>query len=208
MTEVMTPSDPITANQVGKLQELLGARLRKSGLLKESVQQVLATQGDAVADEMVAAIRKRVEAISGLIIRIIKVNRARSPQEVLKACGRTLYVNDAVVDGMPRGKGNKAKLVYFKPNPSVYKNGWISCATLAEEYKKRGLVPDPQAQIQDNTANPEFADTTPNACQWVDADGKYCYAAFFRWSGGRYVVVNRYGDGWRDDWTFAGVPAS
>ena len=61
--KTMTPSTTeITSGQIGKFQELLAARLRKSGLQSEPVQKLLEENGDAVADEMVAAIRKRVEA--------------------------------------------------------------------------------------------------------------------------------------------------
>jgi hypothetical protein len=70
MTNVMTPSNtPISAGQIGKLQEVLGARLRKSALPSELVQRVLETHDDALADDMVGVLRKRVEAMLILVPR-------------------------------------------------------------------------------------------------------------------------------------------
>jgi hypothetical protein len=69
MTAVMTPSNTITKGQIAKLQDCFAARLRKSGLQSELVQQVIESHGDTVADEMVASLRKRVEGMIILIPR-------------------------------------------------------------------------------------------------------------------------------------------
>ncbi|OGG73207.1 hypothetical protein A3A38_02325 [Candidatus Kaiserbacteria bacterium RIFCSPLOWO2_01_FULL_53_17] len=199
MDKTMTPS-AITAGQIGKIQELLGARLRKSRLPSEPVQQVLATQGDAVADEMLAAIRTRVEAICNMIVRHVNVNRARTPQEALKATGRNVYANDSVVKTMPKGEGDEAEVHFFKHSR------WISDDDLEEEYEKRGLTAvDPYSLAAVNEADPGFADTHPNGTHWKDANGKWCYAAFDRWLDGRRVNVHRRGNDWRGDWWFAGL---
>lgn len=205
MAKVMTPSDTtITAGQIGKFQELLGARLRKSGLQSEPVQQVLASQGDAIADEMVAAIRKRVEAMSSIIVRYVKVDRSRTPQAVLKATGRRLYTTDSVVATMPRGTGDEAEVHFFKLDLSE-RGGWISDADLDKEYELRGLNPaDPYSQAAVNEANPAFADDHPNGTHWRDADSKWCFATFSQWDGGRGVGVGR-ARAWRVNWWFAGV---
>ncbi len=76
---------------------------------------------------------------------------------------------------------------------------------MAKEYDLRGLKPDPRAQAADNEADPAFADQTPNACQWQDADGNWCYAAVNRWDDGRCVLVDRGGNDWGDDRSFGGV---
>ena len=189
-------------NLANKLRD--AARKHRDEVEKDPAQEAL--RSDNIGMMLFVAFRNLAEELSKRIVHIVAVNRSRSPREALKASGRKLYVNDAVVDSMPRGTGDKAKLVYFKPDASVYKNGLLSCDALAEEYKKRGLVSDPQAQIDDNAANLEFADTTPNAWQWVDSNGNYCCATFSRWDGGRDVDVARHDGGWLDDWTFAGVP--
>ncbi len=199
MAQVVTPSKPVTEGQIGKLQELLGARLRKSGLQSEPVQQVLANQGDAIADEMVAAIRRRVEAASDMIVRHVKVNRSRTPKEVLKATGRAQYVTDSVVKAMPRGEGDEADVHFFKLGR------YVNDADLAKEYELRGLKADPYAQAAVNEDDPAFADDHLNGTHWKDADGNWCFASFYRWHGERRVRVHRLDCSWYDDWWFGGV---
>jgi hypothetical protein len=72
MTKVVTPSEgTITAGQIGKIQELLGAGLRKSGLLSEPIQNVIEQQGDSLVADLVAVVRRRVEG------QLLLVPRAR-----------------------------------------------------------------------------------------------------------------------------------
>lgn len=200
----MTPS-AITAGQIGKIQELLGARLRKSGLPGESVQQVLASQGDAVAEEMLAAIRTRVEAISNMIVRRVRPDRTRTPQEVLDATGRNQYTEKKVVATMPNGEGEETDVFFFKPGPEAYTNGYISDDEVARQFDLRGLKPDPYAQAKVHEDDPAFADERPNSTHWKDKDGKWCYAEFNRWHDERYVHVYRHDYDWVDYWWFAGV---
>jgi hypothetical protein len=205
MTEIMTPSE-ITDGQINKAVANYRALLEKhrAEMMSEPAQQVLGQS--ELATEMLGVLRRRIEMVSNQIVHIVAVNRKRTPKAALKASGRNLYVTDAVVEAMPRGTGDEVALIYFKPDKSAYKNGWLSCQALADEYKRRGLVPDPQAQIDDNAANPEFADTTPNACQWKDEDGNWCYAMFHRWNVERHVDVNRNDFDWFGFWSFAGIP--
>ena len=203
MAHTMTPSEKtITKGQAGKFVDVLVDALVKSALPSEPTQEVLETQGAVLADECVALVRRRVEALTGMTARRVKVNRARSNTEAIAATGRKQYVTKDVVDGMPAGEGEDVTLYYFKPDSSCYdRHGLISCAKVAEQYERHGLKPDPKAQAADNESDPAFADETPNTCQWQDADGNYCCAAFGRWDGGREVSVGRDGS----DWSFAGV---
>ncbi len=201
MTTVMTPST-ITAGQIGKLQELLGAGLRKSGIPSEATQTVIEQQGDLLVGDMLSALRSRVEANSAMIVRHTTVNRTRPPQEALKATGRKQYVTDSVVATMPKGEGETTEVVFFKLD---LKGGYLSNEELAKEYEKRGLNPaDPYSLSAMNEADPAFADTHPNVTHWKNAQGKWCYAAFSRWYVDRYVYVGQSDDGWRDGWWFAG----
>lgn len=201
MATAMTPSAGlITAGQIGKFQELLGARLRKSSLQSELVQQVLASQGDAVADEMVVAIRKRTEAFSNTITRHVKVDRTRTPQAALAATNRKQYVTDNVVAAMPKGNGEEVEVFFFKLDR------YVSDAELDKEYGLRGLVPaDPYSLAAANEQDPAFADEHPNGTHWKDTQNKWCYAAFCRWGGGRRVDVYRNDGDWNDLWWFAGL---
>ena len=203
MSKIMSPSEvtPITSGQIAKFLDVQAAALRKSGLPSEPTQQVLESQGAALADEFVAAVRKRVDAISNMIVRRVKVDRARTPQQVLDATGRKQYTDRLVVVAMPRGEGDDAEVVFFKLGR------YVSDIDLDKEYELRGLKPaDPYAQAAANEADPAFADDHPNATHWKDADGNWCYVAFRRWrGGGRDVRVYRNDFGWRGRWFFAGV---
>ena len=196
----MTPSN-ITQGQIGKLCDLLTAALRKSGLPSEPVQQVIESQGDTLVAEMVATVRKRAEAMSNVIVRRVKVDRSRNPQQVLDATGRKQYTDRGVVESMPHGEGEEVEVCFFRIGR------YVSDAELEEERKLRGLTEsvDPYSLAQVNADDPAFADDHPNATHWKDANGKWCYAAFGRWSGGRSVSVDRRGRGWLGHWWFAGL---
>jgi hypothetical protein len=204
MAKTMIPSEvtPITAGQIGKIQDNLTAALRKSRLLSEPVQQVLEHHGDAVVAEMVAAIRKRVEAVSDMIVRRVRVDRTRTSQEVFDATGRRQYTTAGVVETMP-GSGDDAEEVevYF------FRLGrFVSDDKLEEEFALRGFeAADPYSLAAVNEDDASFTDDHPNSTHWKDAEGKWCYAAFGRWYDGRYVDVDRYADGWSDDWWFASL---
>lgn len=197
----------MTDGQIDDLANKLrdAARKHRDELEKDAAQEGLRSEN--VGMRLFAEFRRIVEEVSKRVVHIVTVDRTRTPQQALDACGRSLYIDKDVVAAMPRRSMEKARLVYFKPDSSVYyKNGAIDSAVLAHEYKKRGLIPDPQAQIDDNAANPGFADDTPNACQWIDEQGNYCHATFDRSSNERGVDVNRRGNIWFGTWSFAGIP--
>jgi hypothetical protein len=203
MTQVVSPSatNSITSGQIGKIQELLGAALRKSGLQSEPTQSVIEQQGDALVADMVATVRKRVEAVSSMIVRHVKVNRNRTPQQVLDATGRKQYTDSKVVKAMPRGEDDETDVHFFKLGR------YVSDADLEKEYELRGLKPaDPYSLAAVNEADPAFADEYPNGTHWKDTSGNWCYAAFDRWvGGGRDVRVSRDDGGWVGRWWGAGL---
>ena len=203
MTEVVTPSDKsITKGQAGKFCDVFADALVKSGLPSEPIQQVLASQGSTLADEFVALVRKRVEAMSSIIVRRVKVDRTRTPQAMLDATGRNKYVTDSVVKAMPKGDGDgdEVDVHFFKLDR------YVSDADLDKEYELRGLIPaDPYSQGAVNEADPAFADDHSNGTHWKDAQGKWCCATFDRWSAERGVYVRRDDGGWDVGWWFAGL---
>lgn len=203
MGKPMTPS--ITSGQIGKLQDLIGAALRKSDLPGDIVQKVIESDGEQLVADMLASLYMRVEARANEIALHVTVDRTRTPEQALAATGRRLYGNDLVVDAMPRGEGDEVELVFFKPEASAYQNGLLLCQALMREYEKRNLVPDPIALAAFAKKDPAFCDAKPFGCQWQDADGNYCCATFDRWDDERNVYVNRAGGGWDDRWSFAGV---
>ena len=198
--ETITPFKPVTEEQIGKLNQNLTAKLlkNKGELPSDLFQKVLGDE--TLMDEFYASIRKRIEAISSMITRIVKVNRNRSAKEALKATGRNQYVDDSVLKTMPQGEGEDTEVVFFKIGRQ------ISMDNLEKEYALRGLKPaDPYSQAAVNEADPAFADEHPNGTQWKDGDGKWCYAFFCRGGDERNLFVDRLDFDWNDDWWFAGV---
>ncbi len=203
MAKTVTPSAVsklMTAGQITKVTANFRALLEKHATEfdSEAVQQVL---GDsALAGEMFALFRARVEAISNMIIRRVPVNRRRTPQEVLDATGRKQYTDKDVVGAMPHGEGEEVEVCFFNLGRD------ISDTDLDKEYEVHGLEPaDPYSLAAVNEADPALADNNPNCTHWKDSRGKWCYVAFYRWYGvERRVGVDR-GGGWGGRWWFAGL---
>lgn len=203
--EILTPSTveskTMTAGQINKAVASYRALLEKHSREFDltAVQSVLGQS--ELADEMFVVFRRRVEADSNMIVRRVRVNRNREPQEVIKATGRNQYVNDSVVACMPRGEGESTDVVFFTLGR------YVSDDDLGKEYDLRGLKPaDPYSLAAINEADPAFADGHPNGTHWKDSDDKWCFLAFNRWADGRRGVdVDRRGSGWRGVWWFAGA---
>lgn len=205
MGETMTTSG-MTEGQINRACEIFRAQLVKhsSELPSEAVQKAL---GQAeLGTEWLAVLQKRVDAISNMIVRHVKVDRSRSPQQALVATERVQYTDKSVVATMPRGEGKEVDVYFFKPRPEAYdKNGWLSEEALEREYEFNNLKPDPVAQAQANADDSALADEYPNGSHWKDDKGRWCYATFCRHVVERSVIVNRSGYGWLDYWRFAGV---
>ncbi len=196
----MTPSaQKMTDGQIDKATDIFRAQLRKhrNDFGSEAVQLVIGQP--ELGTDLLSVFRKRVEAVSGMIVRHVKVDRTRSPQAVLDATGRRQYTNKEVVDAIPWHGDEEVDVCFFKLDRSV------SCDDLEKECELRGLRPDPCAEAKVNEDDPTFADEHPNGCQWKDAKGNRCFATFYRNDDERSVLVG-HGDGvWVDYWWFAGV---
>lgn len=188
------------------MNNMLSEALREfTGLLEQLFRNLLGNDAKTWGDELKKFLRKESCWVS-TIVRRIKVNRKRTPQETLDATGRKQYTDSVVVSGMPKSDGEEVELVFFQPDKSAYVNGLISDDELENQFELRGLKPDPYAQMAVNEADPAFADEKPNGTHWKNTDGKWCYLAFGRWCGGRRGVdVGRGGGGWSAGWWFAGV---
>ena len=200
MSKDVSPSTPITEEQLGKIADLVKAQIRKLNLPSDASQQVIESQGKAIALATANDFRARVEAFSNMIVRHVRVDRSRPPQQVLDATDRRQYTDSSVVKNMPKGTGEETDVCFFKLSRS------ISDADLEKEYALRGLIPaDPYSQAQVNIDDPSFADEHPNGTHWQDANGNWCFAAFVRWDDERAVNVRRCDDDWLDRWWFAGL---
>lgn len=197
--ETMTPST-MTDGQIDKAADIFRSVLRKHRieLASEAVQQVLGVA--ELGAELLAVLRKRVEAVSNMIMRRASMDRDRTPQQALDATGRKRYTNDDVVAVMPKGEGDEAEVVFFKLGR------YVSDDDLEKEYELRGLKPaDPFSLAAVNEADTAFADERPNGTHWKDANGKWCYIAFDRWNVERDVNVYRDDSAWDGGWWFAGL---
>ena len=205
MTQIMTPSKTTTAGQIDKAVANYRALLEKhSGDFNTDAVQTILGQSELVGEQF-AVFRRRVEAVSNLIVRRVPVNRRRSQQEALVATNRKQYTNRKVVDAMPKGEGDEAEIVFFKPDLSE-RSGHISDDDLEKEFERHGLKPaDPISVAAVNEADPAFADEKPHSTHWKDTENNWCFATFSRWFDGREVSVNRNDSDWSDDWWFAGV---
>ena len=202
-TKIMTPSvetKTTTEGQITKATANYRAMLEKHAPEFNSEAFQLALGQPETASEMLAVLRKRVEAVSNMVSRRAKVDRSLKPREALEATGRKLYVDDGMVKAMPKGEGEDSETVFFKLGR------WVSDDDLEKEFELRGLVPqDPYSLAKVNQDDPTFADEKPNGTHWKDKNGNWCFAAFYRWYGGeRSVSVYRSNDDWSDGWWFAG----
>lgn len=169
----------------------------------EAVQTVLSQP--ELARDQVEVLRRHIEAVSHFIIRRVSVNRTRTAQKALDATCRTPYTDPEVVAAMPKGEDDEVEVVFFKPDLSE-RNGYLSDSDLETEYEMRGLKPvDPFSLAAVNEIEHTFADNVPHGTHWRGVGGKWCFAAFGRWSGERDVSVSSHGRGWNDHWWFAGV---
>ena len=179
----MTTSTPstqtdlgITEGHIGKINELNGAVLRKRGgnFHPSDVQLMLERSGSVLQDRFFSLVEELVIATTNVIIRTVKVNRSRSPKEMVVALNRAKYTDNSVVKIIPRGEVDEVTVEFFKLGK------YVSDDDLAREYEKRGLTPDPYAQAAVNEADPAFADQHPNGTQWKDPNGRWCFVTFNR----------------------------
>jgi len=204
----MTTSTPstqtdlgITEGHIGKINELNGAVLRKRGgnFRPTDVQLMLERSGSVLQDRFFSLVEELVIATANVIIRTVKVNRSRSPKEMVVALNRAEYTDNSVVKAIPRGEGDEVMVEFFKLDK------YVSDDALALEYQKRGLTPDPYALAAVNEADPAFADEHPNGTHWKDENGNWCFIACYRFDGERDVFVDRLSRDWGGYWWFGGV---
>jgi len=149
------------------------------------------------------------------IVRRIRVDRTRTPQQALLATGRKYYdvdnnVDMNIVNAMPMGEGEEVEVVFFKLDLSD-RGGMILSDELEKEFELRGLKPaDPISLAAVNEADPAFADDHPHGTHWKDEkSGEWCHATFYKWiDDERHVDVKCDVYPWCDDWWLAGIRLS
>lgn len=191
---IMTPDQ--IEDAVNKLRDAM--RKHRTEISREVAQQVLGLANLGMM--MFSPFRERADAITNMITRHVSVNRNRSPEDAIKATGRTpWYIDQEVLSEMPReGRAEDDVFIFeLDYDPTVDE--------LDHEYEVRGLRPDPYALAQAMADDPAIADERPVATQWRDKRGRACFAIFHRYGDGREVSVYWLGNGWGRSYRFAGV---
>lgn len=190
------------------LKELLNIKEEILGLIYDLLLKLIHDRDGEFLKKFKLFLRgELIGQFCNMITRHVKVDRKQKPHDALKATGRNLYVSDDVVETMPKGEGEEADVIFFKPEPWEYtRPGWISDDDVEKCLKHRNLKPaDPYSLAKANEDDPAFAETHPNGTQWKDAEGKQCFATFDRYGGGRGVRVGRDDGGWGGGWWFGGL---
>lgn len=164
----------------------------------EGAVQMALDQFD-LAREQYEVFRRHVEMFSRMIVCKVKVNRSRTLQEAIAATECVGYLDDKVIETIPRGITEEVE-VCFVP---------LAKHTSAKDVQKilddRGLKSDPYALLAVNQLDSDFAKKHPNGTQWLDGSGKYCYMVFCQWHSKRYVFCGRDRYLWDDYWWIGGV---
>lgn len=131
------------------------------------------------------------EVMSNLIVRKVRVNRNRTPQEALDATHRTQYMEYKVVDAILKGEGDEVEVVFFKPLPwECADRGSMDKNELTKALARRFLTHDPMAVLAVNEVDRAFADKYPHCTHWNVDEGNRChYARFSCWRDERIVTV-------------------
>ena len=112
-----------------------------------------------------------------------------------------IYANEEVLATAPRNKV-QGELEFFNLDK------YVTDVKLEKEYESRGLVPADLYALANWNEEHKDDERRYFATHWKDAQGKWCFAAFGRWRGGRRVRVSRYDGGWGGGWWFAGLRKS
>lgn len=204
----MANRKPMSPSQIAKLQEMLGASLRKANPFSDEAQDLIENHWDELEDELkvmcIAAINCVLEHMRNIIVNHVKVDRTWTPQwtsqQMLDALGRVKHTDSDVVKNMPRGQKDEEDVYFF----------WVgrvnSDDDMEAKYKSHGFVPaDPYKVAAVNQNDPAFADEHPNVTYWKDAKGHWCYLACRLLGDMRSVSVYRSGGAQGDNLWLAGV---
>ena len=191
----MSSKKLVTSAQVESLRTMANAK----GVSRKAFQVWLDDHASRILDFLKS--ETTTTDNSGLIIYpVMGVNRNQKPLDALKATGRNVYVDDGVVDTMPKGSDENKCIIFFKLGRN------ISDDDLEKEYELRGYIPvDPYSLAKFNQDNPVFADERPNGTHWKNAQSNWCFAIFRRCGGNRSVLVYCKNFVWDERWWFAGL---
>ncbi len=202
----------ITPCQIGKMQELLAAGLYKSGLLSESVQQVLETRSNQLAVEFVDIVRKHVNAVSKIKQVVFQIVQDKRPIEE-KVKEKFTYVNSYITSQ------NFMVLPFDCPNLNeailVNFGGYLESEKVVEWLAGMGLRAGLSTELVD-LSNSYPANSYPDSTRLIRYLPVVALGDPWRSPSGEQFVVYLYGgfynrllnlilynnDGWGDGWWF------
>ncbi|MCC7160636.1 hypothetical protein IT399_02875 [Candidatus Nomurabacteria bacterium] len=198
MAKSMTPSatfTPMTDGQIDKAVANYRALLEKhrGEFLSDPSQRALGNP--ALIRDQLGVLRKYIEVESEVIIRHFRVDRTKTPAELLSACGRvSWYIDETVLASMPMDGPEEGDLVFFPLKSDT------PVADIPRVLDERGLVLDPAALMQVMAEDEALADEHPVGTQWA----KDSCACFYRFGDKRRVYVHRRDSCWHGNIWFAG----
>lgn len=138
-----------------------------------------------------------------LLRRVEHIHRDRAPRQVITASHFKVAGDLSLIDSLPlRRRGSaEVELHYFQHG------GPVSDLELVCDFASCRLLPDLQAQLADNTADPEFSRIYPNGMHWQDGQKRWCFVAFYWLGDKRWVTIDRHNDdqNWLKLFWFGGV---
>lgn len=178
-------SDALTDISISQFEVLYGQALRASDLPGSETGEVLNNLGarSALAADLAAMTRKYAEARVGMFVRHTTVNSDQSLQQLLDATGKKQLVDSDAAATMPRGQDGNVEMRFFQVDRD------LDDLELQEEYRIRGMVPYPWAQIRVNIDDPAFAVKYTNTCHWQDEQGIWHFLKFESLPDGGGVVI-------------------
>lgn len=154
----------VSDGQIGKVQGIVGAAMRKGRrhISKDVLQSVL--QGDITSKGLVDNIQQTISNYAG-IVRHVLVDYERSIESTLQGSGikgRFLGYSSGDLRRAPKARTGKeiVEFVFFKPGYL------ISDQQVRQEFEARGLSVDVYAQATANADDPNFARHHPNIVAW------------------------------------------
>lgn len=196
----------LSPSQIGKLQEVFGAGLRKSNPFSDEAQDLIENSWPLLRADLERAC---VEVVSRLIQRNrdtiafeVEVDYDRNKVSIVSELYLAWHSADygALSEIVPPATGKRKVLFEF-----FQLDRKASDEEVGQERVARRLVLDPYAQMAINEQNPWFADEHPNALSFRDRKGRWCYIA--RYWGGNQRIADSYRrrSVWEKGWYFGGT---
>src|SRR3989344_1090701 len=143
--KTIATTETMTQEQARQIGDRFVAKFPKAGtnFPKDIVQGVSDDEMEELIAEFIESLKTRVEHRAKVIIRHFKVDRTKTPAQLLSACNRVpWYVDETVLATMPMDGPEEGDLLFFPLEKDT------PVADISRVFEERGLVPDYAAQMQ------------------------------------------------------------